>query len=426
MQVAACVCAGIALVLACSLAPGSQAQAVTAAEKQAEADMVYAQIDSLQTSLNEAMATYEAAQASYKKACESRDKASAQIETQNQRIDELQGELQQFAVGMYKKGGTGRFLDVIFEASTFNDFLTSWDACNSIALEGVNKIDEARAARAKLEKAQATYQKQSEKAEQDIAVAEEAKAQIEQTQEALRIEAQQLSQEAAELQIQEELEAEAARQAEEAARMREAEIAAAAQEAQEQSQAEAEDEDEDEYADEDEEDEWDDEEYSDEDEEDSDYDEDEEEDEYADEEEEDDYEQSSSGVLGPGYFTHPCPGASYSSGFGYRTFDNSFHMGLDMAASEGTPYYAADSGTVMYATNDGSYNGGAGNWVVISHGNGIVTKYMHSSATYVVPGEYVERGQNIGAVGNTGNSFGAHLHFQVEVNGVAVDPLNYL
>jgi len=69
---------------------------------------------------------------------------------------------------------------------------------------------------------------------------------------------------------------------------------------------------------------------------------------------------------------------------------------------------------------------GAGNWVVISHGNGIVTKYMHSSATFVSPGDQVTRGQNIGLVGNTGNSFGAHLHFQVEVDGVAVNPLNYI
>ena len=51
---------------------------------------------------------------------------------------------------------------------------------------------------------------------------------------------------------------------------------------------------------------------------------------------------------------------------------------------------------------------------------------MHSSATFVQAGDYVERGQNIGLVGNTGNSFGAHLHFQVEVDGVAVNPLNYI
>jgi murein DD-endopeptidase MepM/ murein hydrolase activator NlpD len=130
--------------------------------------------------------------------------------------------------------------------------------------------------------------------------------------------------------------------------------------------------------------------------------------------------------MGSGFFTNPCPDASSSSGFGYRSFDNSFHKGLDMAAPEGTPYYAADSGTVMYATNGGGYNGGAGNWIVISHGNGIVTKYMHSLVTFVSPGDQVQRGQNIGLVGNTGQSFGAHLHFQVEVDGVAVNPLNYI
>ena len=129
---------------------------------------------------------------------------------------------------------------------------------------------------------------------------------------------------------------------------------------------------------------------------------------------------------GSGYFANPCPAATTSSGWGWREFDQSFHKGTDMAAPEGTPYYAAESGTVIYATNDGGYNGGAGNWVVIAHGGGLVTKYMHSSAVFVSPGDYVTRGQNIGLVGNTGNSFGAHLHFQVELNGVAVCPYDYL
>ena len=110
-----------------------------------------------------------------------------------------------------------------------------------------------------------------------------------------------------------------------------------------------------------------------------------------------------------------------SSGFGPRSLDN--HKGIDMAAPEGTPYYAAESGTVLYATNGGGYNGGAGNWVVIDHGNGLVTKYMHSQVTFVTPGQHVNKGDHIGNVGNTGQSFGAHLHFQVEKNGVAVDPL---
>ena len=128
--------------------------------------------------------------------------------------------------------------------------------------------------------------------------------------------------------------------------------------------------------------------------------------------------------VGPGTFTQPCPGnTGISSPFGWRDFDNSFHKGCDFAAPIGTPIYAADKGTVLYATNDGGYNGGAGNWVVIVHGNGLVTKYMHASAVYVSVGQQVDRGQQIAAVGTTGDSSGPHLHFQVEYYGVAVDPL---
>ena len=127
-------------------------------------------------------------------------------------------------------------------------------------------------------------------------------------------------------------------------------------------------------------------------------------------------------ITGNGQFTHPCPGATITSTFGWRDFDNSFHKGLDLAAPTGTPTYAADSGYVMYAR----WSDSAGNWVVINHGNGLVTKYMHHDYYTVREGQYVEKGQQVGVVGNTGNSFGAHLHFQVELNGVAVDPLSYL
>ena len=127
-------------------------------------------------------------------------------------------------------------------------------------------------------------------------------------------------------------------------------------------------------------------------------------------------------VSGSGQFTNPCPGASISSTFGYRDFDGAFHKGLDLAAAEGTPTYAAAAGTVIIA----GWSSSAGNWVVIDHGNGLVTKYMHHSALAVSAGQTVAKGQQIGYVGNTGNSFGAHLHFQVEVNGSAVDPQGYL
>ena len=356
-------CIAIALACACIFAP-HEAHAVTAAEKQAEADAVYAQIDSLQTSLNAAMQEYETAESSFEEATALRDEAAQQIEEETQRIEHLQDNMSDFAVVMYKQNGGSSFLDVILQSTSFEEFLTSWDILSDISERGTNLIRESKEARETLETAKATYEEQRARAEKEMETADEKLQQIEATKAALAEEAAKLDAEAAELAVQEELAAEAARQAAIAAEQREEMIASGTA--------------------------------------------------------------GASVITGSGYFTHPCPGASISSGFGYRDFDASFHQGLDLAASEGTPYYAADSGTVMYATNDGGYNGGAGNWVVISHGNGIVTKYMHSSATFVSPGEYVERGQNIGLVGNTGNSFGAHLHFQVEVDGVAVNPLNYI
>ena len=129
---------------------------------------------------------------------------------------------------------------------------------------------------------------------------------------------------------------------------------------------------------------------------------------------------------GEGIFANPCPDAVYSSGFGYRTFDNAYHLGLDMAIGEGTPYYAADDGVVIDATNGGGYNGGAGNWIVIDHGNGITTTYAHCRDVYVHVGDTVTAGQTIAECGSTGTSTGPHLHFEVRVNGQKVDPVPYI
>lgn len=129
-------------------------------------------------------------------------------------------------------------------------------------------------------------------------------------------------------------------------------------------------------------------------------------------------------VSGNGYFTHPCPGYSYqSSYFGeIREFEVGGHKGHDYAAPTGTPTYAAAAGRVIIA----NYSSSAGNWVVIDHGNGLTTKYMHHSAICVSAGQYVEKGQQIGYVGSTGQSTGPHLHFQVEENYVPVNPDKYL
>ncbi len=124
-----------------------------------------------------------------------------------------------------------------------------------------------------------------------------------------------------------------------------------------------------------------------------------------------------------GRFANPCPGAVITSTFGYRTFDNAFHKGLDLGTgSENIPTYAAESGTVIFA----GYSSSAGNYIIIDHGDGLVTKYMHHAEIYVTEGQHVEKGQQIGLSGTTGDSTGNHLHFQVEENGVAKDPAIYL
>lgn len=132
-------------------------------------------------------------------------------------------------------------------------------------------------------------------------------------------------------------------------------------------------------------------------------------------------------VVGNGTFTHPCPGyRRISSYFGYRKQPlpgaSTNHKGIDFAAATGTPIYAAAAGTVISS----GYSGNAGKMIVINHGNGVTTYYMHCNALYVSAGQKVTKGQNIAVVGSTGNSTGPHLHFQVNVNGVPQNPLNYL
>jgi murein DD-endopeptidase MepM/ murein hydrolase activator NlpD len=115
-----------------------------------------------------------------------------------------------------------------------------------------------------------------------------------------------------------------------------------------------------------------------------------------------------------------------TSYFGMRihpiTGKKTFHEGVDIASPEGSSIYAYASGVVTYA----GWKNGYGNFVAINHGNGLVTRYGHMSAIYVSVGERVTTGQRIGAVGSTGESTGPHLHFEVVVNGVNKNPLDYL
>jgi hypothetical protein len=135
----------------------------------------------------------------------------------------------------------------------------------------------------------------------------------------------------------------------------------------------------------------------------------------------------SSGTSGTS--TSVCPGGAVGSGAFVWPADNHFlsgndywsgHLAIDIAAGEGAPVYAADAGVVTMAQGGDNY--GYGNVIQIDHGNGYATLYAHLSVIGVSPCASVYAGQWIGAAGNTGNSQGAHLHFEVRLNGGFINP----
>ena len=128
---------------------------------------------------------------------------------------------------------------------------------------------------------------------------------------------------------------------------------------------------------------------------------------------------STSGSVSSAGLIWPING-TVTSPFGPRW--GSIHAGLDIAAPGGTPIQAAAGGKVVMA----GWNGGYGNYTCIDHGGGFSTCYAHQLSIGVTAGQDVSQGDVIGEVGNTGNSFGDHLHFETRVNGVPEDPLGYL
>lgn len=132
-------------------------------------------------------------------------------------------------------------------------------------------------------------------------------------------------------------------------------------------------------------------------------------------------------ISGTGKFTWPIPGyTNITSYYGYRIHPvygiYKLHTGIDVGAPKGANFVAADDGVVILA----EYYGGYGNCVVISHGNGLCTRYAHGTSILVSTGQKVTRGTPVLTVGSTGVSTGNHAHFEVSLNGVTVNPLNYL
>jgi len=131
-------------------------------------------------------------------------------------------------------------------------------------------------------------------------------------------------------------------------------------------------------------------------------------------------------LKGTGVFQFPVQVVRVSDRFGNRihpiTGRPNFHTGVDWPKPTGAPIKAADGGTVAFS----GWKSGYGYCVYIDHGGGFQTRYAHMSAIYVEKGEKVYKDKTIGAVGNTGNSKGSHLHFEVRKYGVAYNPYDYL
>jgi len=122
----------------------------------------------------------------------------------------------------------------------------------------------------------------------------------------------------------------------------------------------------------------------------------------------------------PDVYLLPLRDYQVSSPFGIRW--GTMHNGVDLAAPHGAPISAVHAGEVVYA----GWNGGYGNLVVIDHGNGVETWYAHSSEVLVYVGQEVSAGEVVARVGNTGHSFGAHLHLEVHIDGVPQEPVAWL
>ena len=122
----------------------------------------------------------------------------------------------------------------------------------------------------------------------------------------------------------------------------------------------------------------------------------------------------------------PVEGASLGSPFGWRidpfTGGSALHTGLDFQADPGTAIYSAAGGVVVTQ----EYHPAYGNMLEVDHGNGLITRYAHSSKVLVKKGDLIKRGQKIAEVGNTGRSTGPHLHFEVLLDGVAQNPQKFL
>lgn len=355
--------------------------AASSVAKQAEADTLAQKIDGLQTNLNDAQQRYNTAMQQHDEAQGAADDARQRKEAADDRTAQLQERLGGRAVDMYKSGGSMSFLGVLMGVSSFDDFVNMWDTLQRIAQQDANLIDESKQVRTEAAEAQASFEEQSQIAADEMTAAQAAKDEIEATKSTMETELAKVTEEVALLQGQEEsvrLSAEEAKQREEEAARVAASYSASAG-INDYSGGGS---------------------YSD---------------------SGNSYTGGGGGASAIGGWVNPCP--SYygvTCEFGYSPITGS-HNGIDLGAASGAPILAAGPGTVTYV----GWYGTGGNAVIVSHGNGMRTIYMHQSQTAATVGQAVNAGDVIGYVGTTGLSTGPHLHFQIEINGSPVNPRNY-
>lgn len=339
----------------------------SAAQKGNEANQIKQNIDLLQTHINELTEQYNAALADHKAATEAVDEANRRKEAAEERMHDLQSRLGGRAISMYKSGGSTPIVDVLLGSSSFESFLKSWDAVERIASQDAKWVSDMKDARAEAEEARAEGERQQGIAQQKMDEAKAKSSEIDASKKQLEQTLGQVNEEIARLNA---LQEEEEMAAEEAKRLEEEAARLAAQKFNVNAV-------------------------------------------------------SSASVSREGW-THPCPGARPTSEWGTRVHPISgmvsFHSGIDLAIGEGTPVYAAKNGTVSYV----GWYGTGGQAIIVNHGDGVRTVYMHLSGYNTGVGASVSAGQCIGFVGSTGNSTGPHLHFNIEVNSTPINPRSIL
>jgi murein DD-endopeptidase MepM/ murein hydrolase activator NlpD len=339
--------------------------------KQAEADAVAARLQELQDQYNDAATRYNEAIEKHDAAVAAMDQAQLDLDEAEDRVTETQDQLASRANAIYKNGNVS-FVDVLFGSDSFDDFVNNYESMTRISQQDAELVQESKDAKADAQAARDEYANQEQIAADEMAAAKTAKDEAQAAQDSLQAEYDSMNEDIAAIQAQ----IEQVRTDAETARQREEEAAAAAAAAITTTSSSS--------------------------------------------------TGSNTTQVSSNGWVNPAPGKYITSGFGWRPSIGDYHQGVDLSCRY-EPVYCMADGTV---TNAGWFGTG-GLAVVVNHGGGVVSWYLHGSQIEVTLGQTVTAGQEIMISGSTGYSTGPHLHFQINVNstngvtGTAVNPTNY-